>query len=116
MPRGKSNVSFPVETVPMFVDNARKFLSEELVSRDERLTAYNELIGSLANIRLNPCGDVSLCFLTSEFKSYGIFMNLLAIAFPQVPFTFLLDGDVYYVTFRKDVMIKYLFYSDLNDI
>lgn len=116
MARGKSVVSYPVEIVSMFVDDARRFLSEELVSRDERLTAYNELIGSLANVRLNPCGDVSLCFLTSEFKSYGIFMNLLAIAFPQVPFTFLLDGDLYYATFRKDVLLKYLLYSDLNDI
>lgn len=115
MPR-KSTSSPTVETVPMFVDEARKFLSEELVSRDERLTAYNELVGTLTNVRLSPCGDVTLCFFTSDFKSYGVFMNLLAVAFPQVPFTFLRDGDTYLVTFRKDVLLKYLLYSDLNDV
>lgn len=100
------------EVVPLFQSDAERFLGRELVSNDERLTCYNELITQLSSLSLDPCGDVRLSFAKSDFISYGKFINLLILAFPQIPYMLTCDDVNYVVSFRKDVLLKYFIYSD----
>lgn len=108
----KRSVRPVCELVPLFQSDAEHFLGRELVSDDERLTNYNELISQLSSLSLDPCGDVRLSFSKSDFTSYGTFVNLLALAFPQIPYSFTCDDDNYIVSMRKDVLLKYFVYSD----
>lgn len=100
------------EVVPLFQFDAERFIGLDLVSNDERLTSYNELITQLSSLSLDPCGDVRLSFAKSDFTSYGTFTNLLALAFPQIPYVFTSDDTNYTVAMRKDVLLKYFIYSD----
>lgn len=100
------------EVVPLFQSDAERFLGRELVSNDERLTCYNELITQLSSLSLDPCGDVRLSFAKSDFTSYGVFVNLLILAFPQIPYLLTCDDVNYIVVIRKDVLLKYFIYSD----
>lgn len=100
------------EVVPLFQSDAERFLGRELVSNDERLTCYNELITQLSSLSLDPCGDVRLSFAKSDFTSYGDFINLLILAFPQIPYMLTCDDVNYVVSLRKDVLLKYFIYSD----
>lgn len=100
------------EVVPLFQSDAERFLGRELVSNDERLTCYNELITQLSSLSLDPCGDVRLSFAKSDFTSYGEFINLLILAFPQIPYMLICDDVNYVVSLRKDVLLKYFIYSD----
>lgn len=100
------------EVVPLFQSDAERFLGRELVSNDERLTCYNELITQLSSLSLDPCGDVRLSFAKSDFTSYGNFVNLLILAFPQIPYELTFDDVNYIVSLRKDVLLKYFIYSD----
>jgi hypothetical protein len=100
------------EVVPLFQSDAERFLGRELVSNDERLTCYNELITQLSSLSLDPCGDVKLSFAKSDFTSYSKFVNLLTLAFPQIPYLLTCDDVDYIVIMRKDVLLKYFIYSD----
>lgn len=100
------------EVVPLFQTDAERFLGRELVSNDERLTCYNELITQLSSLSLDPCGDVRLSFAKSDFTSYSKFINLLILAFPQIPYMLTCDDVNYVVSLRKDVLLKYFIYSD----
>ena len=100
------------EVVPLFQSDAERFLGREFVSNDERLTCYNELITQLSSLSLDPCGDVRLSFVKSDFTSYGKFTNLIVLAFPQIPYLLISDDVNYIVVMRKDVLLKYFVYSD----
>lgn len=96
----------------MFQSDAERFLGCELVSNDERLTCYNKLVTQLSSLSLDPCGDVRLSFAKSDFTSYGMFVNLLILAFPRIPYALTCDDVNYVVSMRKDVLLKYFIYSD----
>ena len=100
------------EVVPLFQSDAERFLGLELVSNDERLARYNELITQLNSLSLDPCGDVRLSFAKSDFTSYSSFITLLALVFPQIPYSFTSDDVNYIVSMRKDVLLKYFIYND----
>lgn len=100
------------EVVPLFQSDAERFLGREFVSTEERLDCYNELILQLNSLSLDPCGDVRLSFAKSDFTSYGKFINLLMLAFPQIPYLLTCDDVNYIVAMRKDVLLKYFIYSD----
>lgn len=104
------------EVVPLFQSDAERFLGCEFVSNDERLTSYNELITQLNSLSLDPCGDVRLSFAKSDFTSYGTFINLLILAFPQISYLLTCDDANYIVAMRKDVLLKYYIYSDFVHI
>lgn len=100
------------EFVSLFRPDGERFLGCEFVSNDERLDCYTELITQLNSLVLDPCGDVRLLFSKSDFVSYGRFANLLALAFPRIPYFLTCDDFNYIVVMRKDVLLKYLIYSD----
>lgn len=100
------------EFVSLFRSDAERFLGCELVSNDERLACYNKLITQLDSLTLDPCGDVRLLFSKSDFVSYGEFANLLAFAFPRIPYSLICNDLNYIVVLRKDVLLKYFIYSD----
>lgn len=108
----KKSIRFVCEVVPLFQSDAERFLGCELVSNNERLACYNELIVQLNSLSLDPCGDVRLSFAKSDFTSYGKFANLLALAFPRIPYLLTCDDEKYIVAMRKDVLLKYFIYSD----
>lgn len=108
----KKNARPVCEVVPLFQSDAERFLGRELVSNDERLARYNELVTQLSSLSLDPCGDVRLSFAKSEFAWYGTFVNLLVLAFPRIPYTLTCDDVNYVVSMRKDVLLKYFIYSD----
>lgn len=108
----KKSVRPICEVVPLFQSDAERFLGRELVSNDERLTCYNELITQLSSLSLDSCGDVRLSFSKSDFTSYGSFTNLIILAFPQIPYLLTSDDVNYIVVMRKDVLLKYFIYSD----
>ena len=108
----KRSVRPVCEVVPLFQSDAERFLSCELVSNDERLACYNELVTQLSSLSLDPCGDVRLSFAKSDFSSYGKFTNLIVLAFPQIPYVLTCDDVNYIVVMRKDVLLKYFIYND----
>lgn len=105
------------EFITLFRPDAERFLGCEFVSNDERLDCYTELITQLNSLVLDPCGDVRLLFSKSDFVSYSKFVNLLMLAFPRVPYSLITSDDSnYIVVMRKDVLLKYLIYSDFSCI
>lgn len=100
------------EFISLFRPDAERFLGCEFVSNDERLDCYTELITQLNSLVFDPCGDVRLLFSKSDFVSYGRFANLLMLAFPRVPYSLTCDDFNYIVVMRKDVLLKYLIFSD----
>ena len=100
------------EFVSLFRPDAERFLGSEFVSNDERLDCYTELITQLNSLVFDPCGDVRLLFSKSDFVSYSRFANLLVLAFPRIPHFLTCDDFNYIVVMRKDVLLKYLIYSD----
>ena len=101
----KRSVRPVCEVVPLFQSDAERFLSCELVSNDERLACYNELVTQLSSLSLDPCGDVRLSFAKSDFSSYGKFTNLIVLAFPQIPYVLTCVHDIY-KTFKPDTPEK----------
>lgn len=104
------------EFVPLFRPDAERFLGCEFVSNDERLDCYTELITQLSSMVFDPCGDVRLLFSKSDFVSYSKLSKLLMLAFPRIPYFLTCDDFNYIVTMRKDVLLKYLIYSDFSCI
>lgn len=100
------------EFISLFRPDAERFLGCEFVSNDERLDCYTELITQLNSLVLDPCGDVRLLFSKSDFVSYSKFINLLVLAFPRVSYSLTSNDSNYIVVMRKDVLLKYLIYSD----
>mgnify|MGYP007107953965 CR=1 FL=1 len=100
------------EFASLFRSDAERFLGCELVSNDERLACYNELVTQLNSLVFDPCGDVRLLFSKSDFVSYSKFASLLALAFPRIPYFLTCDDVNYIVVMRKDVLLKYFIYSD----
>lgn len=104
------------ECISLFRPDAERFLGCEFVSNDERLDCYTELITQLNSLVLDPCGDVRLLFSKSDFVSYSKLANLLVLAFPRIPYSLICDDSNYIVVMRKDVLLKYLIYSDFSCI
>lgn len=100
------------ELVSLFQHDAEHFLGCDFVSNEERLASYNELITQLNSLVFDPCGDVKLLFSKSDFATYSKFMNLLMLAFPQIPYSLVCDDVNYIVVMRKNVLLKYFIYSD----
>ena len=100
------------EFVSLFQSDAERFLGCEIVSNDERLACYNELITQLNSLVLDPCGDVRLLFSKSDFVTYSDFASLLMLAFHRTPYSLTCDDFNYIVVMRKDVLLKYFIYSD----